>query len=259
MNVSFFQTYGDRLPLLKARTEDLLFKKFLDKFDLRIIGLHDVSDNVKNYINQTDFFKDYLLLDFKGINYCQCIKQLLDILRERNVERFLFYQDDTFSYELKEYNVNDLIEMIFNFNYDVLNISYKTEYLIEKGKWTPKDKKILHSTPSFNLYDTSTFDFRDSGLWSFDDSCFVCNQNALWNIYDERYLQHADVWHAELYLKFKYDQICMNRFITDTSFFINYNILGHNTNKDNIDRLKKGINLSENTLKLLQDYERLHS
>ena len=50
MNVSFFQTYGDRLPLLKIRAEDRYFQDFMSNFDMNIISLHNPSDEVKNYV-----------------------------------------------------------------------------------------------------------------------------------------------------------------------------------------------------------------
>lgn len=256
MNISFFQTYGDRLPLLKIRSEDNCFQNFINNFDINIISLHNVSDNVREYIKNTKILKNSLIFDFKNINYCQCIQHLMTFLEEKKADKFFFYQDDTFSCEINNKNIEELKKLIFENNFDLINISYKLEHLIEKGKWTAEEKKIIYNTPYFNLFDTTTFDFKNSGLWAYDDSCFICSFNKLKTIYDNKYFSFSDVWQAENYLRQKFEQENMNRFITDISFFINYNILGHNTNSINIEKLKNNISISENSLKLLIKYYR---
>jgi hypothetical protein len=254
MNVSFFQTYGDRLPLLKIRSEDLIFQRFLDCFDLNIISLHNCSDNVRTYINKSPVVKNSKVFDFQGISYCQCIKNLMNFLEGKNIDRFFFYQDDTFTCEANLHNIEELKKMIMGFDYEMINLSYKTEHLIEKGKWTIEGKNVIYSSLKFNLFDTTTEDFKKSTLWSFDDSCFVCTFKRLQGIFNEIYFSFPDIWHAELYLKNKFDQETVNRYITDLSFFINYNILGRNTQEVNINNLKNNIALNNETLEMLQNY-----
>jgi hypothetical protein len=178
----------------------------------------------------------------------------MNFLESKQINKFFFYQDDTFSYEATEQNRDDLKNMVFNTDYEMINLSYKIEYLVEKGKWTEKHRNVLYKTESFKLYDTDTFDFRDSGLWGFDDSCFVCSHQRLREIFDSNYFNYPDIWNAEHYLKHKFENNRATRYITDTSFFINYNILGRNTESRNLERLKDKVKISDNSLQLLTDY-----
>jgi len=255
MNISFFQTYGDRLPLLKIRAEDRLFQRFLNNFDLNIISLHGCSENVKNYVRENAIVSKSKIFNFPDISYCQCIQYLMNFLKSSNVSRFFFYQDDTFSYEITEKNIEDLQRLVFDFKYDLINLSYKTGDLIEKGKWTIDGKKIIFSTLSFDLFNTTTVDFGNSGLWNFDDSCFVCTYDRLKTIFDATY-SFSDIWQAELFLKSKFENNPIDRYITNLAFFINYNILGRNTQGINIERLNNKIALTEETQKLLLEYYR---
>lgn len=254
MNVSFFQTYGDRLPLLKIRAEDRYFQDFISNFDMNIISLHNPSDEVKNYVLNNKILKNSTLFVFSNNTYCDCIRYLMNFLESKQINKFFFYQDDTFSYEATEQNRDDLKNMVFNTDYEMTNLSYKIEYLVEKGKWTEKHRNVLYKTESFKLYDTDTFDFRDSGLWGFDDSCFVCSHQRLREIFDSNYFNYPDIWNAEHYLKHKFENNRASRYITDTSFFINYNILGRNTEARNLERLKDKVKISDNSLQLLTDY-----
>jgi hypothetical protein len=254
MNVSFFQTYGDRLPLLKVRTEDKLFQQFINCFDLNIISLHGCSDNVHNYIRENPVLSNRVVLEFDRISYGQCIKNLMEYLKDKNVERFFFYQDDTFSREINSSNIEDLKKMIFNYEYEMINIYYKTDHLIDKKWWTPQHKTIKYLTPNFKLFDTTTEDFKNSTYWAFDDTCYVCSYQMLKSIFNETYFNFSDIWQAELYLKDRFSQEIIPRYITDVSFFDNYNILGRNTFPENLNRLARTFIISEDTLKMLSDY-----
>ena len=254
MNVSFFQTYGDRLPLLKIRAEDKCFQNFIDNFDLNIISLHNPTEDVKEYVKTNKIVKNCMLFVFNNNSYCDCIRYLMSFLEKKPIKKFFFYQDDTFSYETTDKNQEDLKHLVFNTDHQMINLSYKIEYLVEKGKWTEKNKNILYQTESFKLYDTDTFDFRDSGLWGFDDSCFVCTPERLKTIFDSNYFNFPDIWNAEHYLKHKFENNRSSRYITDVSFFINYNILGRNTEAKNLERLKERVKMSDSSLQMLSDY-----
>lgn len=250
MNISFFQTYGDRLPLLKIRMEDILFKKLISNFDINIIALHNTTDAIKAFVSNNAIVPNQLILIHDGMNYGSCIANLLKFAKENQTYRILFYQDDTFSYELSEENYVYLHDMIFNFDYEMLNLSYKMDYLREHKLWNEK-KNVLYQSPIFNLYDVTTADFNNSGLWAFDDSCYISTYKKMIQIYDNRYLQYSDIWSAEHYLKAKYTQDPILRPITDVSFFINYNIIGRNINEKNKENLKRRLKLSPETLALI--------
>ena len=250
MNISFFQTYGDRLPLLQARTEDTHFQRFAGRFDLNIVSLHNVSDSVKDFVDKNKIVPNQIIFDSQNKGYGECISTLVDFLKDKKPDRFFFYQDDTFSCEVNDGNEGDLCEMVFNSGHNLINLSYKLEHLREHKLWD-ETKNVIYQTPSFKLYDTYTSDFKRSGLWSYDDSCFVCSLDKLLEIYDQNYFQYSDVWTAELYLNRKFEGMNMLRPVTDTSFFICYNILGRNTNPRNLTNLTNRVNLSPETLKIL--------
>ena len=69
MNISFFQTYGDRLPLLKIRMEDILFKKLISNFDINIIALHNTTDAIKSFVSNNSIVPNQLILIHDEINY----------------------------------------------------------------------------------------------------------------------------------------------------------------------------------------------
>lgn len=245
MNVSFFQTYGNRLPLLKIKQHDIYLQNFLNQFDLNIISLHNCAESVKKFIKNNKLFKKSIMFDFNGKNYCECIKFLFDFIKDKNVDKFFFHQDDTFSYEINEKNQNDLHEIVFNQNFNNINLFYKTEYLKnEKNLWNENETKIIFSSNDVKLYSTKTFDFKKSGLWEFDDSCFVCKYDILLQIFDEGYFKFDNVWTAETYLKEKYEKTNIDRFITNKSFFKNYNIFGPSGNEKDYLDLKKILNLN---------------
>lgn len=253
MKISFFQTYGNRLPLLKIRMEDTQFLEFINEFDLNIISLHNVSEPVREYVYNNQNIRGLKIFELKDIGYGECIKYLINFLSDKEISKFFFYQDDTFSCEIDDKNKAGLKEMVFKGNFDMVNLSYKVDHLKEQGKWAESKKNILYSSECFNLYDTDTVDFKNSGLWSFDDSCFVCSFKILRQIFDEKYFTYPDVWQAELYLKNKFNQFRMDRFITNVSFFINYNILGRNTDPKNLLNLKKNVSISNSSLELLNN------
>jgi len=255
MNISFFQTYGDRLPLIKIRKEDVYFKKFIENFDLNIISLHNPSEIVKQFVKSNQIFKNSLIFIFNNNSYQDCIRYLLKFIKKETCKKFFFYQDDTFSNEANEENISDLKNLIFNTDYEMINLSYKTKYLVEeKNTWSEKNKKVLFESKTFKLFDTNSFDFKESGLYAFDDSCFICNPKILDSIFDETYLNCSNIWDGENYLNNKFKNEKINRFISNVSFFSNINILGRNRHPQGIEILNKKIKISDNTLQLLTEY-----
>ena len=249
MKISFCQTYGDRLWLIKAREKDTLFLKLLDNFDINILSLHNVNDSILNYIQQSEVYKKFYIIVQKGITYQQCIQNLLFFLEEKNTQKFLFYQDDTFSNELNEQNYNDFIDSILNYNFPLYNISYKLDYLKyqDKSTWTEEHRKKVLQKETFCIYDTDTYDFAKSGLYGMDDSAYVCNLQTVQSIYDKIYINNfSDIWRAEAYLTHKYSNYVQQpRYISDISFVKNYNIFGPCGRQENKHELLNKLNCSE--------------
>lgn len=248
MKVSFFQTYIDRLPLLMARSEDGFFKKFTDNFDVNIISLHNVTENVRDYVKNNQIVKNKIILEFNNISYTQCITNLLNVLSDLKCQKFFFYQDDTFSSEIDESNFSDLIDVCFNFEYEILSLSHKI------SRFKEMRKEILYKTKTFNVYNTNTYDFCKTGSWSFDDSPFICDFKQLKNIFDDTYFSCGDIWSAEKYLNNKFRQKCMNRSITDISFFDQYGLIGNNVHENHRENIKTKLNLSKQVVDTFQYY-----
>jgi len=248
MKVSFFQTYIDRLPLLMARSEDGFFKKFTDNFDVNIISLHNVTENVRDYVKNNEIVKNKIILEFNNISYTQCISNLLNVLSDLKCEKFFFYQDDTFSNEIDESNFSDLIDICFNFEYEILSLFHKM------SRFKEMRKEILYKTKTFNVYNTNTHDFCKTGSWSFDDSPFICDFKQLKNIFDDTYFSCGDIWSAEKYLNNKFRQKCMNRSITDISFFNQYAVIGNHVHDQHKEDIKTKLNLSKQVVDTFQYY-----
>jgi len=244
MNVSFFQTYGNRLPLLIMKQKDINLQNFLNRFDLNIISLHNCTQDVKNFVKNNKISSRSIMFDLNGKNYCECIRFLFDYLKDKQIEKFFFYQDDTFSFEIDDHNEKDLYKIVFDNDFDMVNLFYKTDYLKnEKNLWNESETEIVLKSNDINLYATKTSDFKKSGLWEFDDSCFVANYKKMMEIFDEGYFKFDNIWTAETYLKEKYEKNHINRFITNKSFFKNYNILGPSANEKDYFDIKKRLNL----------------
>jgi len=251
MKVSFFQTYGDRLCLLKARERDFLFLKFLKEFDNNILSLHNVSDRVRKYVFNSSTYSNFQIIENNDITYTQCIQKLVNYLNESKVEKFLFYQDDTFSHELTEENFTEFVDSVINTTFTHYNISYKLDYLkYQPGStWTGINKEIILNNKLFKIYNTTTKDFANSGLWAMDDSSFICDLHTLNNIYDNNYTNMGnDIWSAEHYLKNKFTNINYQRLVSDISFVKNYNIIGPNRQPSNIRDLILKLNCNEEDL-----------
>ena len=224
------------------------YAKYDEEFDENIISLHNVSQRIKGFIYSSPVYSKFTIIENDNINYTQCIQRLLKYLTQKNATTFLFYQDDTFSNELTNTNFNDFKDCILNYKFPLLNISYKLDYLkFQPGStWIESNKKIVFEKPTFKIFDTTTQDFVQSGLWSMDDSSFICNLQTLQNIYDKNYLtSFTDIWSAEYYLQQKFATIAYPRYIASISFVKNYNVIGPNSQPSNMTDLILKLNCNE--------------
>ena len=225
MKISFNQTYGDnRNELLEYRFKDKKMSELLSYFDMNIFSFHNCSDETINKFiykqRNTNFFKNVYVLKFYNISYNQCISKLLKFIKMHNVDYFLFYQDDTFSYDNGDIDFKELIEYTTSKDDIMLNLSYKMS--------------LVNGTPSYNgktfsIADTSSHDFEQAKLWSFDDSAFICSQNYLDDIYDNTYLSFSEIWSSENYLNVKFKTNKIQRKTLNKQLFKNYNIIGPNS------------------------------
>lgn len=221
MKVSFCQTYSDRRDLLKIKFNDKRLLEFYSNFDINIFSFHNSPDEVVQWFKENNNIPNVKIFNNKDVSYTQCIKRLKDTLKALKATHFFFHQDDTFSFNNQEVDLNEF------FNY----VTAKKSLMLSLDA-TDKlfDNPVIETElKSFKVYKSNTAEFLKAGRWSFDDSPYICTVNYLDVIYDKQYLSFNDVWNSEHYLNSKFSNTIISRYFTNFRLFKNYNILGENT------------------------------
>jgi hypothetical protein len=219
------QTYNDNRGLLfHYHSSDTYDINFRNSFDFNLYSFHNVNDEMK--IKKYEYFNKINNLTFlsqKNLSYPQTFKNILNYLVELGFNYLIFLQDDTFTVNTKY--ISELIDFIKFNNFDMLNIFYRID---EFTKNTTHE--IFFENGDFRVYNTTTFDFKNNNLFSFDDSAYVSKIDFLINqVYDEIYFSHNDIWSAERYLNEKFKNKNIQRLVTNFSLYRNFNIIGVNT------------------------------
>jgi len=235
MRASFFQTYSDRLDLLAYWAHDKLFFKFLDLFDVNILSLHNVSQRVANYVRSAPEYGRFWVVENVDVTYTACIKRLIDLLKDAAIDRVFFCQDDTFSNELMADHIGQLDKIIDAF--PLLCLSHSLDWMQMRKKWDVRGKVIMLTSGDISVFGTDTFDFRDCLFWAMDDTSYVASRAMVSHVYDEAYLATGSVWEAEVYLRDRFSKERLPRYVTNVSFFRNYNILGPNKHEGELGAL----------------------
>jgi hypothetical protein len=223
MKISFNQTYGDaRKQLFDIRFKDRKFIELLSFFDINIFSFHNCHRDIVEYFKANCNIPNSKIFINNGISYTDCIRRMRDTIKYLNTKYFLFYQDDTFSFDNDGADLNSLLSFVFKQEDVMLNLYEKRETL--------GDLPLIQD----NIFQCDTFTFARHNKWAFDDSPYICSANYIPLIYDDTYLKYGDVWSAEHYLNAKFKQVNMKRLVTGRSLFKNYNFIGRNIqNKEN--------------------------
>jgi len=225
MLVSFRQTYGDeRWKLYEILSKDKRMIEFYNMCDLNIQSFHNCSKKTIEYFNIHNKIKNNKQLIFNNISYTDCISEMKKELKKVKTAHFFWAQDDSFSDNNKDVDLNELIEYVKSHKLNfMLNLAHNKEmmwieYPVEEHK-------------TFNILKASTISWSETGRWSMDDSPYICTVDIIDEIYDETFLtKYFDVWKSEEYLNEKYKKIKLPRYLLDKQIiFKNYNILGRTT------------------------------
>lgn len=223
MKVSFCQTYGDRRELLKIRFNDKKLIDFYSNFDINIFSFHNSPREVIDWFKENNNIPNLKIFINNDISYTGCIERLRRTLKALNATHYFFHQDDTFSFNNSNVDLNKLYHYATNQQDIMLNLSFKESDF-------ESDLQSIFSEETFNIFanDTYTFSREAPGGWSMDDSPYIASVNYFDKVYDNVYIHYADVWASEQYLNSKFSKVNIKRNVTNLQLFKNYNILGKN-------------------------------
>jgi len=236
MLVSFTQTYGsgrDELFHIYFRDKRLIELKNL--CDLNIYSFHNCEqstiDKFKELSNGS--VKNLVILEYNDMSYTETIRRSKEYLKEVGCTHLFFSQDDTFiAIENKDIDWKELVDYVKTHESGfMLNLYNRIDVLMLDGEvW----KGEVDKQNTFNVYKSTTKDFYESDKtpWPMDDSPYMCTIDLIDEIYDDEYFKHENIWDAEKYLKFKYSEREIDRYVTDKKMLQNYNLYGITTYMD---------------------------
>jgi len=198
---------------------------FRNKLDKNYYAFHNTDDeNTFNILNG-NYFKQINNLEviiYRDISYTHSFYNTLQKLKNDGVKYVFFLQDDVFSMESTEV-IDSLMEYVKNNEFDMLNI--EKEYIDLKTQ----PKNIIYSNHKLRIYDTDSNDFKNIGIWSYDDGPYVARVDYLINnVYDPEYFMKGDIWEAEGYLFRRISNHKIQRYTTNYSIFRRFVIVGRN-------------------------------
>lgn len=230
MLCSFTQTYSNnRNELFYYHNKDKTDIYFRNKLDKNYYIFHNSPHNyIKHIIIQNEYFKRIKNLDiitYNNISYTDSFFNTLKKIKQDGYKYMFFLQDDVFSL-VNEKIIDELLDFVKNNTFDMLNIEVPNINI-----HTP----IIYSNNNIKIYNTTSDDFVNKKLWSFDDGPYVANIDFLINkIYDVNYFQFYDIWKAEGYLNQKITNNKIQRLTSNISFFERIGIVGPNAwNRNN--------------------------
>jgi len=228
MIASLTFTYGDdRHDIFKYKQKDSIDQLLRSELDYNLYIFHNSSDEYIKNIKDAGYLKNFKIkFGSIGGTYPQALKSALQLLKNKGITKLIFLQDDVFS-------VTKNTEQL----YDLINFFKKTDlnYLNLEQAFDDKEIEILSTQKTFKIFNTNTYFFKQRNLWSFDDGPYYASMDFILNeLYDDTYFNYPDIWSAEWYLKYKFDNKNILRPVTDTTFFRRVNFLGKNDwNKEN--------------------------
>jgi hypothetical protein len=224
MIVVFTQTYGDnRRELYEIRNKDINLKKFISHFDLNIYSFHNSSKETIEYFVSNNNIKTEII-QFNGISYPNCIKEVINYLKKIGCTKLIFLQDDVFSYDLSEEDILTIVKYLRNCNIPLINMECIESEMKVNGE-------VVFDENGLQVFKHFTNDYKQNheNAYTFDDVPFMVDFDFIGVVFDKNFMTLPDVWHGELYNNNKFDVINFPRYCTNKKFFKRYNILGRNS------------------------------
>ena len=177
MIASFTQTYSNnRTELFEYHNKDSVDINFRNKIEKNYYVFHNSLENyIKNVCYNNTYFrkiKNIKVISYNNISYTQSLFETLKACKDDGIKYLFFLQDDVFSL-VNDNIIDELLLFIKNNSFDMLNIEASNINI---------QSPIIYSSENIKIYDTTSDDFVEKGLWSFDDGPYVANIDFLINI-----------------------------------------------------------------------------
>lgn len=241
MLVSFTQTYGNnRNKLYEIYSKDNRLIEFKNMFDKNIHSFHNCDSSTIDYFKSINPIQNTEYLEFGDVDYTDTILYLQNYLNQIGCTHFLWTQDDSFSAENDNLDFNELIQFINTYDDNLMiSLANSTEFIkyteigYVNGNWETlnpnpfKNPSIVHQfSNDYVLYEANTTDYRKVGIWSLDDTPYICTIDIFNNLYNQDYIDAKNVWDAEIVLGERFEQELIPRYLFNKKIFMNYNIIG---------------------------------
>ena len=237
----FTQTYSNnRQELFKYHELDYLDIEFRNNFEFNLYSFHNSTPEYMKIINEFNYLKSLKninIISYSNLSYTETFKNTLQGVLNLGFDYIIFLQDDCFTND-KNINIEELVNFIKNEDFDMLNLEWKGSNL------NLKNEEIYYESNGFTVYNTTSDDFKNLGLYSFDDGAYVANIKFLLNeLYDENYFNIGSIWSAENYLNNKINNKKIQRLTTNISLYNRYNLVGINIQdrRSSIEKLEQNL------------------
>ena len=227
MLISFRQTYGnDRKELYDILSKDQNLIDLYNLCDVNIQSFHNCSKDTIDYFKNIVKIKNPLYMEFNNVPFTHTVKRVIEMVKEANVDYFLWTQDDTFSTQ-QIIDWNELLGYVNNYEKDLLVSLFLTTDMLDV-RLVPDEK-----LNTFNVWELDTHYIGGILPFPMDDSPYICSTDMLDVIYDKEYFKYDCVWSAEQYLFDKFKDIKINRYLISDyiSTLKNYNLYGKTLGK----------------------------
>ena len=231
MLVSFRQTYGSgREELYEIYFRDRRLQELHNLCDLNVFSFHNCEQRTIDRFKEKNPIQNVEYLEFEGISYPDTVRQTKEYLKDIGATHFFFTQDDTFiALQHNHVDWKELVDYVRRHDREfMLNLYHRVDILYIEDEFFEGEVEELNT---FNVYKSTTLDFYNSDKtpWPMDDTAYFCTMDILDEIYDEEYFSYGDIWNAEKFLRRKFGEKEINRFVTDKKILQNYNLYGKTT------------------------------
>lgn len=233
MIASFVQTYGNerepgqRSMLYRAQARDKRMIEFKNMLDVNLFSFHDNHQSEIDEYRSLNTVKRAMYLEHYDVTYTDTIREMLRQLEELGVTHLFWTQDDSFSAENEDLDLQELLDYVKGFKENfMINVAVGPEYLNHLQLPTDKLK-------TFTTHHSNTKDFSRAGIFAMDDSPYIATMDVVKRIYGDYYLNdQRTIWRVEENMAEHCASWKIPRFIPDRELFRNYNILGRNLSQE---------------------------